>query len=166
MGKTSLDIAGLWVSHRKVLWVNWVAQIWRAWRSPSQRPPIWRHAPPVAAGLALFPTQKWTETRNNWVYSQANLLPWDFQPPSPRKHVQKKTFHEASSTPRARSVKLLTHLRALAWDLLSRAFPPATARSSPRSTVLSHRFLSENRRCYRCAEPPLTGHRHFVLEWA
>ena len=52
-------------------------------------------------------------------------------------------------------------------DTLSHAFPPATARSSPRPTVLSHRSsLSENRRCYRCAEPPLIAHRRFIAERA
>lgn len=88
MGKTSLDIEGLWVSHCNVLWVSWVAKVWRAWGSPAQG-----HTAPVAAGLTLVPTSKWAETRNNWIYCQANLFPWDFQPASPRKHVKNKTKH-------------------------------------------------------------------------
>lgn len=82
-----------------------------------------------------------------------------------KKTCSKKKFHEGPSAPRARSVKLLTHLQALAWDLLSCAFPPATARSSLRPTILSHRFLTVNR-CYRHSALPLMGHRHFVLERA
>lgn len=61
---------------------------------------------------------------------------------------------------------LTQHLRALAWDLLSHAFPPATARSSLRPTVLSHKFLSQDRRCYKCAELPLMGQRCFIPETA